>query len=502
MAKRLELNLKFNDPQMRAYRALFDEHGHVCRRRSVFAGWGRGVGKTQFARIVWYLLVAAFDGKVRHDALTPFRGVRITSMAPTLKQWKDINWGGVEEELGPHGQWAFLKAKLDRQSGQVRFPGGSIIRPFPATVYNSRTSRGLRTDVIDAEEFDDIDSEVYDGVAVPWLSEPWSLGIELLRGTPTRGRHGLWYRTLQTGKLAERIRNGEMPIEEALKQPQAQAVLDVFLGLPWDQWPADLPKDPEQAALAVLSNFYSFHATYRDAPETVSPLAVARAKANTPESTFEREWEANPDAGEGLVFSTFREDFHVRTPPDLRSFREFHAGMDHGSTDPGAMSLVGVKGRGDERELWVLAEHYEANAPNHVWNQRAKDWQFAKIWPDTSRPDRIQDLRALELTIGETDRGPGSILAGISKINDLLFIRTPRVPKDDGTVNRFARLYVSATCKNLIKELGKYRYPKLPDGSFGETPLDKNNHLIDGLRYVVTGIFGRPETGRSETAGR
>lgn len=475
MSARLEIELKLNGPQRHAMQAAL-----AARRRSIFLGFGRGVGKSWALRHVWYLLVARFDGRIRTEALSPFRGVRITALMPTLKQFKDVHLANLQSELGAGGEFEWLNGRVDRQTGHVRFPGGSTIRPFPASEYNARTSRGLRTDVLSVDEIDDVAAGVYDAVAVPWLSEPWSLGLELLSGTPTRGRHGLWWRSLQAGKLGRKLRRGLISPEDALALPEAQAVLDVFLELGEKDWPAELPRDPQEAALQVLRNNFAYHATYRDAPETVSPLAVARAKQTTNPATFRREWEADPDAGEGLVYP-FDEAFHVREPPDLNSFREFIAGMDHGWVDPGVILVAGVTGHGEDSVLWILDESYESEVPNRVWDERAvafaQQYRGLVFWPDPSRPDRSNDLRQRGLTVQKPDN---DILNGIARVADLLFIR----PTESGT--RFARMYVSPKCKNLIREFGLYRRKKLPNGDFDEMPEDKNNHCLEAGTLVAT----------------
>lgn len=448
------MDLKFNAPQFKAYEAL--EPGNT-----IFLGFGRGVGKSWLLRQLCWLLVGAYDGKLRQNALLPFRGVRMTALAPTLTQWKDIHWSAIEEELGPHGRWARLGAKFDRSRAQVTFKGGSSLRPFPASEYNARTARGMRTDVLVADELDDIPTSVYEAVAIPWLSEPWSLGIQILAGTPTRGRHGLWYRSLSAGRTGDKVRAGE-----------------------------SVGRD--EADVEAFRSVYSFHATYRDAPETVSAKAVAKAKATTDPATFKREWEADPDAGEGLVYP-FVESFHVRQPPDPRSFREFIVGGDWGWTDAGVLLRGGVQGHGEDATLWLLDEWYEREVPNHIWDQRAAAWRDAKFWPDPSRPDRINDLRAMGLNVGETDN---DIYAGVARVANLLFPR----PVENGAP--WCRLYVSPKCVNTIREFGLYRRKKLPDGTFDEQPADKDNHTMDALRYMVVGRFGRMPNVRHVTSGR
>lgn len=464
------VDLRLNKPQFTAQNVIFRPDGTVNRGVTCFLGWGRGVGKSWYRRQVWWQLIATFDYKLRREALKPFHGVRVTSLAPTLKQWKDIHWGGIIEELTGDGDWAWLNAKLDSQSGQIRFPGGSIVRPFPASAYNARTARGMRTDVLDADEVDDIDASVYDGVAVPWLSEPWSLQIELPGGTPTRGRHGLFWRNLSAGRVGQRLRDGASP-EEVLSAEDIERYRSML--------------DDEDAGLdevvSALKSIYAIHATYRDAPENVSKKAVARAMATTPPATFKREWEADADAGEGLVYP-FDESFHVREPPPLETLHSYGVGMDHGWVDAGCMLFGGVQGHGADATLWITDEHYESECPNHVWDARAEAWSIATFYPDPSRPDRIDDLRRRGVRCESVDN---DILAGVARVAELMFIRQ----SEDGA--RWARLYISPKCKNLIRELGMYRRKKLPDGSFDEKPEDKFNHATDSLRYLAMGRFGR-----------
>jgi hypothetical protein len=495
MARKIDFALNLNGPQYTSYGWLFDESGKVRTRRTVFLPWGRGVGKSWFRRQVWWTLVAAYERKLRPNCPKRLRGVRITSMMPTLKQFRDVHWADLEGELTGDGPWAWLGAKLDRQTCQITFPGGSWLKPFPAAAYNARTSRGMRTDVLDADECDDIDTAVYDSVATPWLSEPWSLGIELPGGTPTRGRHGLWWRMLESTRLGRRIRKGEIGDADVLKMPAAQAIREVFEKLPAEEWPPGLPLDADQATIAVLRSYYGLHATYRDAPETVSALAVARAKATTPKPTFQREWEADPDAGEGLVYP-FDETFHVRTAPLESTFNEFLVGADHGWVDPGVLLLIGIQGHGLDATAWILDEWYESECPNGLWDARAKAWSDdyrAKFWPDPSRPDRINDFKRQGCRLGESDN---NVLGGISRVADLLFIRT----SESG--DRWARLYVAPNCVNTIREFGLYRRKKRPDGTFDDEPEDKHNHAMDAGRYALVGRFGRGPNQKTITSGR
>lgn len=445
----MAIDLKLTAPQLTALRSL--QPG-----RTVFLGWGRGTGKSKFLRTACWLLVAQHGRKVRTSLAETFRGVRIAWLMPHRKQFVDVHGTAILDELGPGGRFAFLGAKINRTTWQIDFAGGSTLLPFPAADATSQNARGIRADMIVVDECDDINAEVYDAIAVPWLSAAWSMRQELIAGTPTRGRHGLWYRTLAQGRRAQQLRDGSTATED---------------------------EDAE-----ALRSIHAIHATYRDCPEIISDQAVRKARATMPRATFDREYEANPDAGEGLVYP-FEESFHVREPAAGLRFREEFVCVDHGYNDPGVMLRVGVLGHGDDAIAWIVGEQYEREKPNGWWNDRAREHvsQGRNVFfCDPSRPDRIADLCNLGAQAIGADNG---IAAGIARVANMLFVSTD----DEGT--RRARLFVSPTCVNTIREFGLYRRKKAADGSFLEDVEDKNNHCLDALRYGLVMRFGRFERG-------
>ena len=63
-------------------------------------------------------------------------------------------------------------------------------------------------------------------------------------------------------------------------------------------------------------------------------------------------------------------------------------------------------------------------------------------------------------------KGQGSINAGISLLKEFDIIG-------------------SLESKNLQKEQQSYLYEQLKDGTIINKPVDKNNHLMDALRYLI-----------------
>ena len=421
-----ELELNLNGPQSRAYELLGPG-------KTVCLPWGRGVGKSWFQRSAMWLLFAQYAGQVRQGAREPLKGIRIAWLMPTLKQFKAVHGDALRREAT--GEWAFLGAKIDGTTLRLTLPDGSWMQPFPAAEWRSNSARGLRCDVVIADEVDDIDPSVYDAVVRPWFTEPWSLKIRIAGGTPRRGRNGLLYKLHKAGL------------------------------------------DPESPRYSTV------HATCCDAPETVDPIEVEDAKKHTPGPTFAREWLCDFDSAEGLVYA-FDESFHVREPPPDVRFREHVVGVDHGWTDPGVYLLGGIAGHGDDATLWVLDEVYATEKPNAWWNQKAEEWQHlnARWFCDPSRPERIADLRRVVSAI----KADNAIEAGVARVADLLAIREPEAGAP------YSRLYVSPRCKNLIREFGLYRRKKDPHqaDAFLEDIEGRHDHCADALRYMAMGKFG------------
>jgi hypothetical protein len=435
MSKSIDVAL--NGPQLGAIENLVSG-------MTVCLAWGRGVGKSKFMRLCWWLLVAQYDGHLRGDT----RGVKIAVLMPTLKQFKDVHGGGILEDLA--GEWSWLGGKLDRSRWAIEFPGGSWVKPFPAEVASSKKALGMRCDVICGDEVDDIQPSVFQTVAIPWLSATWALNVKLLTGTPRRGRKGLLYQYYQLGQSSE----------------------------------------PEH------SKFWSSHATYRDVPEIVAEVVVNEARETQPEPIFQREWECNFDSAEGLVYGDVWDDrFHVREPPEDQVWTEMLIGGDRGYATPGCLLLIGVIGSGADAICWVLEEVYRAGEGNDFWLGAAEKWGewypgttfYIEPAADAGLSDDIEARTKLYKGTVKKD-----VEEGIRAVATLMKIHGEG---DD----RRSRLYVSPRCKNLIWECGAYKRrqdPTDPD-QYLEQVVKRNDHACDALRYPIFSHFEPDVFGRS-----
>jgi hypothetical protein len=403
--------------------------------------WGRGLGKSFFARLIMWLMIAQWYGKKRKTIDGEMSGIRIYMLMPTLKQFKQVHGALLEEEN--RTKWAFLGGKLNKTDWSLSFPDGSFFIPVPGETATSERGRGFRGDITIFDEADDIEKSIRHGITQPWFSENWSLGIEILCGTPKRGRYGLLYEMFERGQS----------------------------------------KDPE------FADIVSWRAKSEDYPEVFNPRQLKKARAELPPPVYAREYEADFDSAEGLVYA-FDESIHVAEPPDTRFFTEFFVCGDHGMQDPGVILLCGLQGRGNDSTLWVLDEVYASNKPNHEWDQIARErFQGLDGYFDPSRPDRIIDYRRAGIKCKDVDN---SIEAGVARVADLLVVHHSEPAKPDEPVVTWTRLKVAPRCVNTRWEFVNYRRkkdPRNPD-HYLEDIVDKNNHAMDSLRYGAMGRFG------------
>ena len=143
-------------------------------------------------------------------------------------------------------------------------------------------------------------------------------------------------------------------------------------------------------------------------------------------------------------------------------------GMDFGMSDP--TTVIKMVLYPDKRELHILDEAYKTNVEldDLVDFIKTVDGAFDNyIVADSSRPETIKFLNARGAHIMSSKKGAGSVLEGIKWLQNWSIIIHPK-------------------CKYTIDEFRTYQWevekktnmPKL------NKPEDKNNHLIDAIRYA------------------
>jgi hypothetical protein len=190
----------------------------------------------------------------------------------------------------------------------------------------------------------------------------------------------------------------------------------------------------------------------------------------------------------GLVYPEFSYERHVRSDvrydPDLR----LHVGMDFGIGAATAAVVFQVLGH----EVRVLADYEQENAPAEV---NAKN-----LW-SVIRGVGYRGEMSEVLCHGDPAGNAREIATGSSVIREyraagFTSFTTPKVKLRDGI--RLVRrklhrgdVFVSVDCEMLVRRIADYRYPTDDSGSVkGDEPVkNRATHLMDGLRYGLTGVF-------------
>lgn len=177
---------------------------------------------------------------------------------------------------------------------------------------------------------------------------------------------------------------------------------------------------------------------------------------------------------EGLVYKNWEErvfDVHeISIRPSVRSA----FGMDFGYVNDPSTLFCGLVDT-VAREIYVFDEMYEKGMSNEDIKDRVSEMGYSKerIKADSAEPKSIAYLRKAGLTrIRAAKKGPDSILAGISIIQDYKIIIHPR-------------------CVNFITEISNYTWDKDKFDNAINKPIDDFNHLMDAMRYAMEEFDGR-----------
>lgn len=172
---------------------------------------------------------------------------------------------------------------------------------------------------------------------------------------------------------------------------------------------------------------------------------------------------------EGLVFENWEvKAFDVQALGN--GFRHIF-GLDYGYTnDPCA--FIAAAADPVTKELFIYDEHYQTKMLNSDIAKMIKEKGYAKerIYADCAEPKSNEDLRRMGIgRIRPSVKGKDSVLNGIAAIQEY-------------------KIYVHPDCKNTIMELSSYAWEVDKNGVAQNRPEDRNNHLMDALRYAFADI--------------
>ena len=196
-----------------------------------------------------------------------------------------------------------------------------------------------------------------------------------------------------------------------------------------------------------------------------------------------QEWEAKFTTPSSLVYNEFDDVHHVIDPSLIpRDNVTYAIGMDFGLKDPFAAVFVVI----DQDDNWyIYDEIYLPDLPvdkiASVLHTKMGDQHFTRIIGDSAGATEIASLRSKALGdqrvwVTPSKKGKDSIRGGIRAVKTKLYVR-------EGSGK--PKLFVGRNCKATKKEFQSYKRLRDAWGEVSETPEDKNNHIMDAIRYLV-----------------
>lgn len=243
-------------------------------------------------------------------------------------------------------------------------------------------------------------------------------------------------------------------------------------------------QDPEE-----INPHISVHIAPTHLNTYLPPDYIDTVSRNRPEWWCAKFLHGSFEMSEGMVYPMFS-DLIVDPFPIPKHWQRITS-SDFGLVD----STVMLAGAIDPREgiLYIYKEHY-ANQKSIKWHaEQMKSYildeipqgQLIKMVADPKgRSKSEKDLRSTFDYYAEYDI---FFQPGMNKI-------------EDGILKTYSymemkKVKVFANCLNTIREGTSYKYPKrdlITDKNAGEKPVDKDNHAMDSLRYLVAELPDDP----------
>lgn len=216
-----------------------------------------------------------------------------------------------------------------------------------------------------------------------------------------------------------------------------------------------------------------------------------------PEAWRKRFIEGSFDVFSGQIWPEFDPDVHTLNPFPVPDWYQGYEGIDHGRRNPTAVLFAQFDDKGN---CFIVDEHYEAGrlVSHHAGkiHERRKQWgqpietiidaSAAQQDPNTGR-SVIDEYNDLGIIVTKSDR---HVIAGINRIGEWMRLDPdhPHPLTNEVRPEGWPRLYVFKNCVNLIEHIQQYQWKKQPptkEEDAKEQPLEKDDHDVDALRYIL-----------------
>ena len=183
----------------------------------------------------------------------------------------------------------------------------------------------------------------------------------------------------------------------------------------------------------------------------------------------------------GLVYPNFDENLNVIEPFDVPKEWYDNISIDPGYTNPLSCHFYACDNDGN---IFVIAEIYASETPLEIHAQNIHKVADNLDWPKNSKGylSALIDSAALQKTLSSQDSVAqkfyeNKIICN-TKVNKSL-IGLQMVRKYICDANNIRKLFIFKNCVNMIREIKSYSW------SSDESPVKKNDHAMDELRYYI-----------------
>lgn len=220
----------------------------------------------------------------------------------------------------------------------------------------------------------------------------------------------------------------------------------------------------------VKGNVTYIHTTYKDNINNLDESfinEVERIRLTNPKKYEHQILGGWLDKAEGVVFTNW-------SFGEFDNSLQYSFGADFGfSIDPSTLVKVAIDKKNKKIYLDELLYKPKMTTSEiaHVYLNYAPNKQL--IIADSAEPRLIDELQRYGLNVKPTEKGAGSITAGVALMQDYELIVTPN-------------------STNIAKELNNYCYSDKSSSLF----IDDYNHAIDAIRYNVFYHLSNPHRGK------
>lgn len=196
--------------------------------------------------------------------------------------------------------------------------------------------------------------------------------------------------------------------------------------------------------------------------------------------------------GGGEVYSTFDERVNVIEPFNVPKEWYDNISIDPGLKNPLSCHFYACDFDGN---VYVIAEHYQADMELQHHAKAILDIAKDLDWPFgfNGKLNALIDSAANQHTLASSKSVSELFyelgIAVNTNVNKDLFSGISRVRYYIKDGQGKSRLFIFATCVNLIREIKSYRW------GYGDVPVKKDDHALDELRYY---IMSKPEIAKEK----